>query len=337
VNLRQLKPPLHEASETRNYYFDGFLIPWGTVRTIQWVVGFYDGSTMTTPLRYAVLHNPLYCHQPFLLQLQVDCVGQMRIASIAFPFRPTFQRLELEKRWWHRLCVVIFFSLLLCTALFAVWGAYTVFAPQVPTMPDIQAGDIFDQVAAAKQQATHPPIYLDPATGERMTGTQPAIDYDALARKSGAISVQPMIDQQRNVHQIPMDKVIDALEAGDQRVVDMYDPKGNRGWIPEDKVQAALKMGFTIAKPVTLDLSKAHPLDKTIQMPDGSTSRFAPTVSDDAIKAQWSHAKIRQPLKAIMWAALITIAAALFISYLCQLAYRALLFVIFGNTVQIRS
>lgn len=32
----------------------------------------------------------------------------VRASSIAYPYRQTFRRLELERRWWHRLCVVIF-------------------------------------------------------------------------------------------------------------------------------------------------------------------------------------------------------------------------------------
>jgi hypothetical protein len=242
----------------------------------------------------------------------------MRVASIAFPFRPTFQRLELEKRWWHRLAVVIFSVMLLGAAAFTAWVTYSVFAPQVDTMPAIQTA----------------PVYLDPATGEPITPTQPAIGYDALAKQYGGIPVQPMIDPQYMVHQIPMDKVIDALEAGDQRVVDMYDPKGKRGWIPEVQVQAAIKSGFKIAKPVTLDFNKAQPLNKSIQMPDGSTSAFANTLSDDAIKAQWNRAKTRQTLKAVAWAGLFTIAIALFINYMLRGAYRALLYVIFGNSFQ---
>jgi len=68
----------------------------------------------------------------------------MQAASIAFPFRQTFRRLELEKRWWHRLCVVLFFAVLLCTAVFTAWVAYTALAPPVATMPDIHVCDIFD-------------------------------------------------------------------------------------------------------------------------------------------------------------------------------------------------
>ncbi len=64
----------------------------------------------------------------------------MRATSIAFPFEQTFRRLELEKRWWHRLCVVTFFAVLLCTAAFSAWVAYSVFAPQIAAVPDIETG-----------------------------------------------------------------------------------------------------------------------------------------------------------------------------------------------------
>lgn len=258
----------------------------------------------------------------------------MQAASIAFPIRQTFQRLELEKRWWHRLCVVVFFVVLLGTAVFTAWIAYSVFAPQVATMPDVHVCDVFDQVAAEQQHQNVPDGgCLDISSG-LVPEQQSTVDYDASAKRFGGTPVQPMIDAQHTVHQIPTDKVIDALEAGDQRVVDMYAPQGDRGWIPEDKVQAAIKAGFKIAEPVTLDSSKVKPSSKSIQMPDGSNSTFAGTVSDDAIRKQWNHAKTAQILKAIVWAGLLTIAVALFINYFLQGAYRALLYVIFGNNVQ---
>lgn len=46
----------------------------------------------------------------------------MRAASIAFPFRQTFRRLELEKHWRHRLCVVIFFATLFGATAFNSLG-----------------------------------------------------------------------------------------------------------------------------------------------------------------------------------------------------------------------
>ncbi|WP_158788601.1 hypothetical protein [Granulicella sp. L46] len=43
-----------------------------------------------------------------------------KIVSVLFPWRKTFKRLELEKRWWHRLAVVLF-SLVLVVVLLYSW------------------------------------------------------------------------------------------------------------------------------------------------------------------------------------------------------------------------
>ena len=66
-------------------------------------------------------------------------------------------------------------------------------------------------------------------------------------------------------------------------------------------------------------------------MPDGSTSRFSATVSDDEIRTQWQHAKTRQTLIAAMWTSLIAVLSLLFFHYLFQAGYRVLLYVIYGN------
>ena len=83
-----------------------------------------------------------------------------------------------------------------------------------------------------------------------------------------------------------------------------------------------------------LDLTSFQPIIKTIHMPDDSTAKFAVTVSDDSITAQWNHAEQHRILAALMWAALFATVVSLFVNYLLQVAYRALLYVIFGNTVQ---
>jgi hypothetical protein len=46
---------------------------------------------------------------------------------------------------------------------------------------------------------------------------------------------------------------------------------------------------------------------------------------------QWNHAKNHQTVIAIMWAVFFSSVGALFISYSLQRAYRALLYVIFGD------
>jgi hypothetical protein len=230
----------------------------------------------------------------------------MQAISFAFPFRPTFRRLDLEKRWWHRLGVVIFFLVLLGTAFFTIWVVYSVFAPQITTMPDVQVGDIFDQVAAEKQQnAPNTP-----------SGTM--MGWDAQGNP---------IDAQGNPIRQP--QIIPPPPSGTIVKNDPYAPYG--GHIVKQPATGAPIFDMSKAVPIE---STYKPLDKTIQMPDGSTSRFAGTVSDDSIKAQWRHSKTRQTLKAMTWAALITIVVALFISYLLQATYRALLYVIYGSIVR---
>ena len=250
-------------------------------------------------------------------------------ASFVFPFRPTFRRFELEKHWWHRLSVVIFFVVLLGTAVFAAWIAYSVFTPRIATMPDIHVCDIFDQVAAEQQHQNVPNGgCLDISSG--LVPKQQPTDPWSVVAVDGK-SVQPMIDPRGTVQQVPIEQVNTALAAGSKRVVAMFAPNGVKRWIPEDEVQTAIQHGGAFADSAALGFNKAQPLNKSIQMPDGSMSTFSATVSDENIKAQWRRAKTRQTLKAVTWAGLIAIASALFISYLLQLVYRALLYVIFGS------
>lgn len=229
----------------------------------------------------------------------------MRAISFAFPFRSTFRRLELEKRWWHRLCVVTFHAVLLGTTVFSAWVSYSVFAPQITTMPDIELNiqdwttinsptptPLFDMSKAV-------PIIPPPPSGT-------IVKNDPYAPYGGhEIDRKPVPVSNSNAG---AKAALPPLPPG-AHLVAQIDPSA--GFVP----------------------GTYKPLDKTIQMPDGSTSRFAGTVSDDAIKAQWNHAENRQTLMAIMWAVLFTIVSALFISYLFQIAYRALLYVIFGTVV----
>jgi hypothetical protein len=39
------------------------------------------------------------------------------IQQLLFPWKGTIRRLELGKRWWHRLAVVVFFVVLIATLL----------------------------------------------------------------------------------------------------------------------------------------------------------------------------------------------------------------------------
>jgi hypothetical protein len=253
----------------------------------------------------------------------------MRASSVAFPFRPTFRRLELEKRWWHRLGVVSLFVVLFATGAFTAWVTRSAFAPQVVTMPEIQVSDIFDQAAAEQQHQEVPNGgCLDMSSG--LVPKQQSTDPWAVVAVDGKF-VQPMIDPHGTVQQVPINQVNAALAAGNKRIVAMFAPNGDKRWVAEDEVQAAIQHGGKFADSVTPAGNRPQPLNKSIQMPDGSISIFAGTVSDDLIKAQWDHSKGRQSLRAVAWSGLFTLAITLLVSYMLQGLYRALLYVIVGN------
>lgn len=88
-----------------------------------------------------------------------------------------------------------------------------------------------------------------------------------------------------------------------------------------------------IATPI-FDKVVSHQSDgnvrKTVEMPNGTTATYPGTVPDQTIKAEWQHklkvAKAREMLLGIGAAVMVT----LIFSYLLQIAYRALVYVIFG-------
>ena len=66
-------------------------------------------------------------------------------------------------------------------------------------------------------------------------------------------------------------------------------------------------------------------------MPDGRTVDFPFSMSDEAIKAEWTRAKDRGSRVALLWAGSFAILGTLILSYLLQCLYRALLYLIFGS------
>jgi hypothetical protein len=235
----------------------------------------------------------------------------MQAVSLVFPFRQTFQRLELEKCWWHRLCVAAFFAALSAAFALIAWATYVASQPQVDQMPDILE-TVDDQ-----------PVIRSGVDVGAILGNEQGIVSDHSASLS---QFGQMIKAKYPVYDTYKDEDIARL------VLDVYPQY--RSAISDVPPFRVPKAPDSDGSPVIDPLSYRPIVDiKTIQMPDGSTSRFAPTVSDDAIKAQWSHAKTRLTFKALAWAGSYSIASALFISYLLQLVYRSLLYVIFGNAV----
>jgi hypothetical protein len=58
-----------------------------------------------------------------------------RAVMFLLPCLPVVRRLEVRKRWWHRLGVVVFFKLLLSTLLAVAAISYLTWAPKVRAFP----------------------------------------------------------------------------------------------------------------------------------------------------------------------------------------------------------
>lgn len=230
-------------------------------------------------------------------------------------------------------------------------------------MPDIHNCDIFDQEAAEQQHQTEPsggcldissgivpiPSTFKPLPGitQKTTNAPDGDPYAAIAK--------PIVPAQK-IEGLPKSAVVTphtpsnkttptqngSVMGGQTITFDLSQAKP----VPVNKKPKPITFNLADAKPVTSERdAQGNPipqppsgsvvmLKKAVEMPDGSTSIFAGNVLDNAIKAQWNKAKTRQTLKAIAWAALITLAVTLLASYLFQIAYRALLYVVFGATVR---
>jgi hypothetical protein len=88
------------------------------------------------------------------------------------PCLPVVQRLEIGKRWWHRLCVVVFFKLLLSTLLTVAAVSYLTLAPQVRDYPGVfEIIPLFDASADALQHEQSFPKIVEPRTIQMPNGT----------------------------------------------------------------------------------------------------------------------------------------------------------------------
>jgi hypothetical protein len=95
-----------------------------------------------------------------------------RTVMFLLPCRPVVQRLEIGKRWWHRLGVVVFFKLLLTTLLTVAAASYLTLAPRVRDYPGVlEIIPLFD-VSAAALQNEHPLHKIqEPRTVQMPDGT----------------------------------------------------------------------------------------------------------------------------------------------------------------------
>ena len=59
------------------------------------------------------------------------------VARVMFPWQKTFKKLELARRWWHRLAVVVFCIALVLVLLGSWMFAFGAYEPNQSFMPDI--------------------------------------------------------------------------------------------------------------------------------------------------------------------------------------------------------
>jgi hypothetical protein len=95
-----------------------------------------------------------------------------RAVMFLLPGFAVAQRLELGKRWWHRLGVVVFFKLLLSTLLAAAAISYLTLAPQVRDYPGVlEIIPLFDVSADALQNEQSLHKIQEPRTVQMPNGT----------------------------------------------------------------------------------------------------------------------------------------------------------------------
>jgi hypothetical protein len=95
-----------------------------------------------------------------------------RAVMLLLPGFTFAQRLELEKRWWHRLGVIAFFALLLSTLLTVAVTSYSTLAPKVRDYPYIfEIIPLFPVTADALQHEQSSPKILEPRTIQMPNGT----------------------------------------------------------------------------------------------------------------------------------------------------------------------
>lgn len=231
--------------------------------------------------------------------------------STFLPFRCTFRRLNLEECWWHRLSVVLFCAALLSTVLISAGLSYLTLAPQVKTPPEILLAA--NPSAESGAQSSQTAAYSNDSHG---------VDIPPPPDGSGIVDA-PSDSTRAQPNTVP-------IPAGAQ--VD-HSQNANPACITPPP-------GFVLEDPQSCqqaNVTPAMPASKTVEMPNGATVNFPASMSDDAVRAQWMRLKHRQSLSATLLAALIAIGSTLILSYLLQVSYRALLYVIFGGKPSIAS
>jgi hypothetical protein len=156
-----------------------------------------------------------------------------KVIGFLFPWRKTFKRLELEKRWWHRLAIVVFFVALLPTLLYSWILATNANGPVNSFEPDIS------------YLAGPPPSGTTPKPESSTVEHGPWEDYQKPAPPPG-YSSSDVVTSQTDPYTASGGKAIPWV----QKTIDMPDGKTVKypGTTPDETIKAEWQHKRSIAE-----------------------------------------------------------------------------------------
>ncbi|HTV09395.1 MAG TPA: hypothetical protein VMD97_10165 [Candidatus Aquilonibacter sp.] len=272
----------------------------------------------------------------------------MRIAiRFLFPWTTAYQRLELEKRWWHRLAVVLFFVVLIPPFVFS-W--VTGNEANAPTDTVEQAINYW-AILPPPPNATARGMMFDsaPVTGDT---TVSGAD-DSSGGWEPVPTPTPNPQSTRAGDPIPAGATIGAPQGANVQTlppgytVDETPTSGGEEFFDEGAAELSAPpalspsdRGKVVMLLASVPLVPGHQVRsqdqrKTIEMPNGKTATFSGNTSDEAIKAEWKHQLHLAFAKAALIGFGIAVLVTVALSYLLQAAYRVLLYVIYGTKASV--
>jgi hypothetical protein len=268
-----------------------------------------------------------------------------KAVGFLFPWNNTFKRLELEKRWWHRLAVVLFFVLLIPPFAFSWVIENEVNAPPNTVVPRINYWAILppppNGTGADNSSGAWEPVPTSTPNPQSTTAGDsigiyghPPPGATIGARRGGQAQTQnlPALDMTTSVPLPPRYTIDDTPTSGgdviDQAAAEMQETDTQPDLSASDRGKVVMPLA-------SVPLVSGHHVRvrdqrKTVEMPNGKTATFGGDSSDEAIKAEWKHQLDLALTKAALIGFGMAILATAGLSYLLQAAYRAVLYVIYG-------
>jgi hypothetical protein len=270
----------------------------------------------------------------------------VKIALIFFPWRKTFERLELQRHWWHRLSVVLFAIALILFLPLAWIFSFTAFTPYPAGTPEIDFWTVDSAgnrnnlpipppsatgIAPEAQQSPLPPpgysasdiITTGTATPNTQSSQKTETDeYSTPIPKGATIGSPP------NPAALPDSEFIDNTSYKASQA--SQSPRGQPEDVPPPVSQAIDNPQYKAPAKPRLDFAKAVPIHASVIMPNGVYSEFVGKSRND-VTAEWNKAMRQAVLKQWTLSIVSSLGALLLLSYLLQTLYRALIFVIYGS------